>query len=55
MQSQFNNVGLPMLSKHDAFAIRVGRCYIVLFSWMCVNGPTVDIVIMQTTPKKDLY
>jgi hypothetical protein len=41
-----------MLAKQDATATRVGRCYIVLFGWMRVNGPTVDIVTMQTTQKE---
>jgi hypothetical protein len=43
-----------MLAKQDATATRMGRCYIVLFGWMCVNGPTVDIVTMQTTQKERL-
>jgi hypothetical protein len=44
-----------VLAKQDAIAMRVGRCYIVLFGWMCVIGPTIDIVTVQTTQKEDFY
>jgi hypothetical protein len=35
--------------EHDATTTKVSKCYIVFFSWMRVNGPTIDIVTMQTT------
>ncbi len=43
-----------MLTKQDAIATRVCRCYIVLFGWMRVNGPMIDIVLVQTTQKEKL-
>jgi hypothetical protein len=43
-----------MLAKQDATATRMGKCYIVLFGWMHVNGPTIDIVTVQTTYKERL-
>jgi len=43
-----------MLAKHDANVMKVGKCYIVLFGWMCVSGLVVDIVTLQTTQKERL-